>query len=603
MTELLTSAEMRAIEQYAIGSGVVTGAELMERAGHGVVEAIFEEWPEYGGAAPDPCGVSPEVFDQRRKAVVLCGPGNNGGDGYVIARLLKARGWDVALLASEITERTPSDALCNRKRWEELGPVLPLSRDGLEHAGDADLYIDAVFGTGLTRPAIGEIGEVLRYLAGNGGDFGFFQPRIVAVDVPSGLCADSGRVLGSAEPSPGASNAPFARMTVSFETPKPGHFLADGPDLCGKLVIKDIGLERQRSRQLVDAGGELEQAPLRPIRLSVVPQLESGPREPHQLFPPRVRSKAQGHKYDHGHVLVLTGGMGRTGAARLAARGALRMGAGLVTLAAPGSAMMEIAGQITALMLRRADDGAAISQLLEDARLDVICLGPGLGRDANAQERLEAVIAAASLPDQRRQLVLDADALSLLCRRAEPFAGLGSHVVLTPHSGEFARLFPDIAEAWQGGRAPSSVVGTVADRFEEADRYRDALLRQPGPAYSKVDAVRAAAKRSGAVVLLKGRDTVVADPSGQAFVHAAVRERSAPWLATAGSGDVLAGFVAGLLARCTLPAHAAILAAQCHVDCALGFGPGLIAEDLPEQLPAVLRALECRTGREWGRFA
>lgn len=582
MTELLTAAEMRAIEARAIDSGTVTGLELMERAGQGVVEAIFDEWPDYRQTP--------------QRVVVLCGPGNNGGDGFVIARLLAARGWDVHVLAPEATDRTPPDAATNRRLWEELGPVLPLNRDGLEQAGDAALYIDAVFGTGLTRPAGGEIGELLSYVAGSGGDDGFFQPRLVAVDVPSGLCADSGRVLGSPQPGPGTSRAPYARLTVTFETPKPGHFLADGPDLCGKLVVKGIGLERERSLNPDPMRG------LRPIRLSLVPPMEDGPNEPHAMFRPALHPKWEGHKYDHGHVLVLTGGMGRTGAARLAARSALRMGAGLVTLAAPGLAMMEIACQITALMLRRAGDGAAITDLLEDARLDVVCLGPGLGLDDRAAERLEAVLASAPPPDpkqtylgQGRRLVLDADALTLVSRRPEPFAGLGPHVVLTPHGGEFARLFPDIAAELAGPQPPvtPSVAdpGSLIQRVEEVTAYRDALDTQPGPAFSKVDAVRAAAERCGATVLLKGRDTVVAAPSGRAYVHAASYGREAPWLATAGAGDVLAGIIAGLLARKHLPEQAAILAAQLHVDAARSFGPGLIAEDLPEALPAVLRSL------------
>lgn len=580
MTELLTAAQMRTIEEAEIESGRVTGLELMERAGQAVVDAIFEEWPEYR--------------DTPQRAVVLCGPGNNGGDGFVIARLLAARGWPIMVLAPEASDRTPADAAHNRRRWEERGAVLPLTRAGLKQAGEAALYIDAVFGTGLTRPPEGEIADLLSYLAGSGGDGGYFRPRLVAVDVPSGLCADSGRVLGCAAPQPVSSCAPFARLTVTFETPKPGHFLAHGPDLCGKLVVCSIGLTEARSRTADGA--------LRLICLSLVPPLAEGPEEPHAWFRPQLWPKRQGHKYTHGHVTVLTGGMGRTGAARLAARGALRIGAGLVSLAAPGSAMMEVACQITALMLTRADDAGAVSALLEDPRRDVVCLGPGLGLDANAAARLEAVLSAAPPPPgdrtylgQGRRLVLDADALTLLARRADPFAGLGPHTVLTPHWGEFKRLFSDIAADLAGPQPPDLAIHadpeTIMHNMKKADAYRHALSAQTGPAFSRVDAARAAAKRSGAVVLLKGRDTVVADPNGQAFVHAAAYGRSAPWLASAGAGDVLAGFIAGLMAQGQMPAHAAILAARCHVDCALRIGPGLIAEDLPEVLPAILADL------------
>lgn len=582
MTELLTAAQMRAIEQAAMEAGGVTGLTLMERAGRGVLEAILDEWPDWRHAPQSVC--------------VLCGPGNNGGDGFVIAQLLHARGWGVRVLAGEAGAYTPPDALENRQRWESLGPILPLDRAGLEACGDASLYVDAVFGTGLARPVSDDLAALLSCLAGSGGDHGFFQPRLVAVDVPSGLCADSGTVLGCPEPDPFKSLAPYARLTVTFETPKPGHFLADGPALCGRLVVKDIGLARWRS---LNKDGHS----LRLAKLLLVPALKNGPREPHVRHRPTVMPKRAGHKYDHGHVVVATGGMGKTGAARLAARGALRMGAGLVTLAAPGNAMQEVAGQITALMLKRADTGDAMRALLEDARLDVVALGPGLGLDGRACDLLQAVLDASPPPPagtyagQGRRLVLDADALTLLARRDAPFAGLGAHVVLTPHMGEFKRLFPQIAARLSGPSRPplpryqDGSPAALAEFWTATKTYQEALRTQTGPAYSKVDAVREAAALSGAVVLLKGPDTVVADPMGRAFIHAAVYDRAAPWLATAGAGDVLTGFIAGLMARKHMPHEAAILGAWLHVDCARRFGPGLIAEDLPEALPEVLRAM------------
>jgi hydroxyethylthiazole kinase-like uncharacterized protein yjeF len=267
--------------------------------------------------------------------------------------------------------------------------------------------------------------------------------------------------------------------------------------------------------------------------------------------------KAAGHKYDHGHVLVLAGPFGRTGAARLAARGALRVGAGLVTVGAPGAAMMECAAQLTAIMLRRCDDGAALGTLLADSRLDVLCLGPGLGTG----DRAAGLVAAAL--ESGRAAVLDADALTLVAGGAALHAG----VVLTPHMGEFARLRPDLA----------------ARLAEEASE---------GPAYSRIDAGREAAARLGCTILLKGPDTVVADPSGRSVVNDATGARAVPWLATAGAGDVLAGMIAGLLARGVAPFEAAGAAAWLHVEAARAVGPGLIAEDLPEALPGVLRALD-----------
>lgn len=272
--------------------------------------------------------------------------------------------------------------------------------------------------------------------------------------------------------------------------------------------------------------------------------------------------KGEGHKYSHGHALILSGGFGRTGAARLAARGALRIGAGLVTLGVPGAAQIEVASQISALMLARVEDGDGLAEVLEDARVNALCLGPGLG-----VERARDLVPAALRAKHRPRVVLDADALTAYADTPEAlFAILHANCVLTPHGGEFARLFPDIAAKLN--ETPTS-----------------------GPAYSKVDATREAARRAGCVVLFKGPDTVIADPDGSCSVNAAVYDRAAPWLATAGSGDVLAGFITGLLARGLSAMQAAETGAWLHVEAARSFGPGLIAEDLPEELPRVFRAL------------
>jgi len=269
------------------------------------------------------------------------------------------------------------------------------------------------------------------------------------------------------------------------------------------------------------------------------------------------------HKYTHGHALILSGGPGKGGAARLAARGALRIGAGLVSVGCSHTALPENAAQLTAIMLREIDSADVLAQTLKDQRINALCLGPGLGMDQRERALVQVAL------ESRMPLVLDADALSiLLFDEADALFGkLHENCVLTPHAGEFARLFPDIAEKLN---APAT----------------------KGPAYSKVDATREAAARAGCVVLFKGADTVIADPDGRCSINSAHYERSAPWLATAGSGDVLAGFITGLLARGFAPMQAAETAAWLHVECALKFGPGLIAEDIPEQLPAVFRGLE-----------
>ena len=262
--------------------------------------------------------------------------------------------------------------------------------------------------------------------------------------------------------------------------------------------------------------------------------------------------KGQGHKYDHGHALVVAGPPGQGGAARLAARGALRIGAGLVTLVCPLRALSEHASQLNAVMTRGIDGPSGLSELLEDVRVSSICLGPGLGLTQITADMVRFALAA------RRPVVLDADALSRFERApAVLFDQLHDAAVLTPHDGEFRRLFPDLAE-------------------EQHDR---------------LDATAKAAARAGSVILRKGSETIVADPSGGCAVHKAQGARAAPWLATAGAGDVLAGFIAGLMARGFSPSDAAQASVWLHVECALSFGPGLIAEDLPEELPKVFAAI------------
>ncbi|WP_170325300.1 NAD(P)H-hydrate dehydratase [Ruegeria arenilitoris] len=549
MTELLTAAQMRAIELAAIESGEVTGLELMERAGRGVVEAIFEEWPE--------------LAKSPGRAVVLCGPGNNGGDGFVVARMLRELGWEVEVFLYGDPEKLPPDARTNYERWMEQGVVSKLSMpspnkselDLLEKraartfsAAGPELIIDALFGTGLTR-SIGGLKNALEAIQiCSEVNVDPWWPRVVSIDVPSGLCADSGKVLGDEGVLVGAN------LTVTFHGKKLGHNISEGPEYCRKTVISDIGLSSPGKtgsisrRALIEHHGERM---LGRVLSVLVDESRLSPYLPKEPFE---------HKYTHGHALILSGGSAKTGAARLAARGALRIGAGLVTLAVPPAAQMEVAAQVTAIMLQRVEGADGLADIVKDERLNALCLGPGLGI-GHAQELVPAALSA------KRATVLDADALTAFADDpADLFSRLHENCVLTPHGGEFSRLFPDIAE-------------------------KLAAIPNKGPAYSKVDATREAAKRAGCVVLFKGPDTVIAAPNGQCSVNAAFYERAAPWLATAGSGDVLAGFITGLLARGGGPMQAAETAAWLHVECARAFGPGLIAEDLPEQLPKVFKEL------------
>lgn len=536
MTELLTAAQMRAIEGAAIASGAVTGLGLMEQAGRGVVEAIFDQWAE--------------PWAKRYRVMVLCGPGNNGGDGFVVARLLAEWGWEVEVFLFGDPARLPPDAATNYRKWCALGKVQPLA--AAHAAQPADIYVDAVFGTGLTRAPEGELAKVLHAIGPEGGNSDWFADRVVAIDAPSGLCLDSGRVLG-------AGLCPAARLTIAFDSPKIGHFIGQGPAHCGRVVVKDIGIRHWREHDI----SEPDQTVLPPFRPALTRLVGARPMVPDRRMGQGLAlpDKASEHKFSHGHALIFTGPSGKGGAARLAGRGALRIGAGLVTLACPAPALAENAARLDAVMLTAIPDGDpvdAVRHILSDDRINALCLGPGLGLD-----RAPALVEAAL--HRRCATVLDADALTAFADA--PYALFDqTHplCVLTPHAGEFTRLFPDISA-----------------RLQEPPRS--------GPAYSKLDATRAAAARAGCTVLFKGPDTVIAAPDGHALVHAAHYDRSAPWLATAGAGDVLAGFITGLLARGMTPMSAAQAAAWLHVECARAIGPGLIAEDLPDMLPKVFR--------------
>ena len=510
MTELLTAAQMRAIEVAAIASGAVTGLELMERAGRGVVEAIFAEWPELAAGS--------------FRAVVLCGPGGNGGDGFVVARLLKEWGWEVEVFA--LGPSLSFDAQAMRRRW--TGQVVGFDALTWETFEGAAVVIDAIFGIGLTRPIAPGVRGAL--------EMAHKARRIVAVDLPTGLCSDSGRLLATGE----VGDWPVD-LTVAFGAAKLGHHLDRGPGLCGGLRVVPIGVERGL--------GDLARADA----ASVVEVTSA----------PRGLGKGQGHKFSYGHALILSGGPGHGGAARMAARGALRIGAGLVTLGCPEAAVMENAARLDAVMLKVVDGAEELAAVLADDRINALCIGPGLGVE-RAGQMLGVVLGRVGL--KPRPTVLDADALTALSRDAGLFGMLHRDCVLTPHGGEFARVFPDIAAKLE---APAT----------------------RGPAYSKVDAAREAASRARCVVLFKGADTVIAAPEGRCAINSAAHDRAAPWLATAGAGDVLAGFITGLLARGFQPFDAACTAAWLHVESARSFGPGLIAEDLPEELPKVFRTL------------
>jgi NAD(P)H-hydrate epimerase len=482
---LLDCAEMARADAIAIARGV-SGRVLMEAAGRAVAAAAMQR-------------------HARRPVVVLCGPGNNGGDGFVAARRLQQAGWPVRLVLFGAVGSLKGDAAWAAGTWTS-----PVDRWSASMLDGTPLVIDAIFGAGLSRPIEGEIAAAVELV-------NVRKLPVVAVDVPSGLHGDTGEILGAAIE---------AETTVSFFRAKPGHYSLEGLRRCGRLHIADIGIPADALTGI-------------------------GPRA--WLNGPALwahlvrRDDIADHKYARGHLTILAGPHA-TGAARLAALAARRVGAGLVTIAAFRSTLPALQAAEPGNLIVEVDDGAMFAHLLGDERRNAILIGPGSGTGDRTRE---AVLAAL---DARRSVVLDADALTVFA--ADPqllFRRVRGPTVLTPHEGEFRRLFPDL-----GGRT------------------------------GKLERVREAAARSGATVLLKGPDTVIAEPGGRAVINV----HASPLLATAGSGDVLAGLIGGLLAQGLTPFGAASAAAWVHGDCARSFGgPGLIAEDLPALIPRALQSL------------
>ena len=500
--ELLTPAEMSEADRLTIAGGVA-GIALMERAGAAVADEAVR-WARSAG-----------------RVVVLCGPGGNGGDGFVAARLLAARGHrvSVGLLGERAALR--GDAGLAAKRYDGIAA----SAEALDLSG-ADLVVDALFGAGLARDLDGAALRCVEAI----NTFARTGKPVLSVDTPSGVDGETGAVRGGAVE---------ASASVTFFRLKPGHLLLPGRALCGRLALAEIGIAANALQTI---------APRAFVNAPAIWR--------HALPSPGAAS----HKYSRGAALVLSGAAHRTGAARLAARAVLRAGAGLVTLASPPDAVLVNAAHSTAVMVAPFSGLAGFAALLADPRRNAILLGPGAG----VGDETRALVAAALIEPSAaaRALVLDADALTSFAGDAAGLAALIAQqrraTILTPHEGEFARLFRGCPE----------------------------ILGQP----SKLARARAAAAMVNAVVVLKGADSVVAAPDGRASIGFDLPAT----LATAGSGDVLGGFACGLLAQGMPTFEAASAAVWLHGASAREFGPGLIAEDLPEALPGVLRELLVR---------
>jgi ADP-dependent NAD(P)H-hydrate dehydratase / NAD(P)H-hydrate epimerase len=478
--ELLSVAQMNEADRLTTAAGT-PGSLLMQKAGEAVAREITRRWTP-------------------RPVTVLCGPGNNGGDGFVVATALAQSGWPVRVALLGPKQALRGDARQHAQRWS--GAVEPLS----PHAIDgAELLVDALFGSGLSRPLDPQVLSLLALATQR-------NVPLVAVDVPSGVMGDSGESHGAAASS----------CTVTFARKKPGHLLLPGRELCGDLVVADIGIPPAVLESL---------------------SINTWENDPALWLEKLPRPQASVNKYTRGHAL-LYGGYPLTGAARMAARAAARSGAGLTTIAVPEVAFAIYAAALTSIMVQPLAQAGDLTRLLSDRRYTAFSIGPGAGVNATTRAGTLAMLGTGS------PVVLDADAISAFAPGADAlFQAIRGACVMTPHAGEFLRIF---------------------------DAVGDKLTR-----------TRRAARRSGAVIVLKGADTVIAAPDGRAIINA----NAPPTLATAGSGDVLGGIILGLLAQGMDAFAAAAAGVWMHGAAAAGFGPGLLAEDLPDLLPAVLRRL------------
>jgi len=494
--EILTTQQMAQADQLTIDAGdaSITAIALMENAGRAVAEAIQQRWT--------PCAVC-----------VLCGPGNNGGDGFVVARLLAEDGWPVRVAVLGEKASLKNEARHHAGRWQS--PIDSLNPAVLE---GAELVVDALFGAGLSRALQGPALETLVAAAA-------MRLPIVAIDVPSGLEGNTGgapRAASSAVPS---------ALTVTFFRKKPAHLLYPGRQLCGEVVVSDIGI----------ASGVLT---------AIHPQtFENLPGVWWAHFP---RPDEASHKYTRGHALVY-GGYPVTGASRLAARGAARAGAGLTSIAVPETAYSVYAAALESIMVHPISSAEGFDALLSDKRVTALLIGPGAGAsNAAALDKTRARVL--TMLAKGKATVLDADAISAFQHELPALVNaIKGPCVLTPHEGEFSRLFGSITDAG-------------ADKLSRA---------------------RQAALHCNAVIVLKGADTVIAAPDGRA----AINSNAPASLATGGSGDVLGGIILGLLAQGMPAFEAAAAGVWLHSEAASEFGPGLIAEDLPEMVPRVLQRL------------
>ncbi|WP_137134641.1 NAD(P)H-hydrate dehydratase [Rhizobium sp. FKY42] len=487
-TILFTTQEAAAADIASAQSGIDI-ADLMERAGYAVAASALRHFPE------------------ARKIAILCGPGNNGGDGYVAARVLAGHGCNVAVFS------WGSPAIEGPARAAQARCLLPIDPISAYVPERGDLVIDALFGAGLTRPLPEPVQNLIEAVKRA-------DVSVLAVDLPSGICGNQGRIRGAAF---------AADITVTFEARKPGHLLMPGRAFCGTVEVEPIGMPRRIVEQHTQS------------------VWVNSPKAWQNEYP---LIEADTHKYRRGHLAVFSGGRSHTGAARLAAAAGLHAGAGLVTVGVSPDALDVAAASLTAVMVRSVSSRSDVEQWLSVARIHACVIGPGFGVGETIRAYIEVLAA--------KPCIIDADAITSFASNPDQlfatFKKTGSSYILTPHEGEFARLFPDLAQ-------------------------NDSM--------GKLERARLAAARSGAVVIDKGPDTVIASPDGRCLIN----ENAPPWLATAGSGDVLAGIAGAHLAQ-GMPAYeAAAAAVWLHAQAAQNARRGMTAEDLVTAIPSAVDRL------------
>lgn len=476
-TALLTTHTMQQAEKYADSHGT-SYMVMMENAGKAIFDCVINNY-------------------KKQPVLILCGPGNNGGDGFVVARLLKQAGWSVKIVGDIVAKTPDSKDMLDRCGCD----ILPISPDVLN---DKPLIIDALFGAGLMRPIDGNNGYIIQ-------EINNLQLDVVAVDIPSGVDGNTGEILGIATK---------AKHTVTFLRKKPGHLLLPAKARCGKVIIANINIPPECLEKI------------KPIIFENFPSLWQVP-----------APSADEHKYNRGHTCVIAGEM--SGAPRIAARSARRVGSGLVTLAGPQDIYQVLATEEAGALLQHLDTKKDFTNLLANEKITTWLIGPGYGVHE------ETVTTICNILKTNKPSVLDADAITSFEKNPEKlFSAINGEVVLTPHSGEFKRLFPKLNK-------------------------------------DKLTNVQEAAQLSGATIVLKGSDTIIVAPDGRTIINS----NASAYLATAGSGDALAGIIAGLLAQGLNGFDAAACGVYLHAETANMFGEGLIAEDIPETLPKVLHKL------------